>query len=1011
MPDSYKDITELVYRLSGLTKTGAVLHLGAHPDDEDIGLLAYLTCKHCVRTVYWSATRGEGGQNRIGTYKGEALGVFRTWETLNARCIDRAEALYGPFIDFDYCKDSVEVFDKWGKERLVMEIVRAIRMVQPQIVISRWRGDSGDFHGQHQAVGKAADIAFRAAADKNRFPELNAQGLPPWQPAKFYTSLDNAPEGASIVAMNLSGGRNSKLENQGALRINTGAFDPIAGCSFQQRAWLAYNQNKTQAMGLAPAPGDFYYYLELKKSRAPVLNRESDIFEGLDNTLTGLSEYCGNEIQGLETNLDQVKAMVSQSLNTCRLNDPMQAADSLLEAMEILKRVRSDLASSSLDQLQIKALDFYFERKINEFQKAAAQCLGLVFECLSDTERVTPGQTFHTRTNLWNHRNHPLKEVDISLKTPTSWKIKLEATASEDSSSVHMCKKHTLVTPETEELSCPYWLKRPYGPYHYDFENDISAGLPFCPSLIAAECKIRLGNHEIRLQTDAVSRKSFPGGNRELAISVIPPLSIFPKDPHEFLPVKAEPQELKLEVSVISNVNEAISGILMLHHPPSFEVEPPSVHFDFAQYNTLKRAKFKVTIPADASPGNYPLRYTVLCNNREYDVIHEPVRSGAPGIPGPPDRSNCVREKFITKPARVNLGMHDVKFIRKQKYAYVTGEDENIVKALRNFDLDFHLFPMLSDRDLDHEKLKEFNAVIVGPNAYLVKEGLRQNAQMFLDYVADGGTLIVQYQGYGYEGKGFTPYPFSYSRPHDRVTDEDSQVTILDPQHHLFNLPNHITEADFDNWFRDRGLYFFGEWDKRYTPLLSCSDPGEPAKQGGMLITGYGRGIFMYTGYSFFRQLPAGTAGAFRLFANILALPAVRILNRAEFIRSVPLFSFMSKDDLQEIAGIIKEKMLEDGDYLCHQGDQSNEMYIIVKGEVEIFREADGRRRGITVCLKGEVIGEMAVLGDMPRSASMIAKGNALLYVIDSELFKTLMHSHPAMYDKVIKMLVRKLAA
>lgn len=997
----------MVYRLRALSKTGSVLHIGAHPDDEDIGLLAYFACKHCVRSVYWSATRGEGGQNRIGSYTGEALGVFRTWETLEARRLDRSEALYGQFIDFGYCKNAEEAFDKWDKELLIKEIVRAIRMVQPQVVISRWQGTTDDFHGHHQAVGKASIEAFRAAADKKRFPELNTQGLPPWQPAKFYNSLDNSTKDASIFSLNLSGCLNPKLEDGGALRINTGEFDPIAGCSYQERAWLAYNQNKTQAIGLSPAPGDFYYYLKLQQSRVPVPKKETDIFDGLDNTLTGLCEYAGNRVQSMQENLNQVKAMVSEALDTCRINDPMQAADAVLEAMAIIENVRSDLAGSPLDSTKIRTLDFYLARKISEYQEVAVQCLGLVLECLSDTERITPGQAFSTRTSLWNNRSCPIEHTEISLKTPSGWEIQKEPSASENFPSVPLCAKHNLVIPETEDLSCPYWLKRPHGPYYYNFENDTSAGLPFSPPVVTAECSVRLGKYEIQLQAAAISRRSFPGGNRELTISVIPPMSIFPKDLYEFLPVKSQRQELKLNVSVLSNVTKTASGTLRLETPPSLNVSPTKVDLHTGKYNSSQRAQFSVTIPANTQPGHYPLRYAIRIGNREYDVIHKPVRLPAPGLSGAPDENNCVREEFITKPAKVELCLFDVKFLRKKKYAYVAGIDENILESLKNFELYFH---RLTDKEISYVELTQYDAVVVGPNAYLTRDSLRQNAGRFLEYVAHGGTLIVQFQGFGYEGKGFAPYTFRYNKPHDRVTHEDAPVSILNPKHHLFNLPNRIGKADFQDWVKDRGLYFFGEWDKRYTPLLSCSDPGESAKQGGLITASYGQGTYLYTGYSFFRQIPAGVAGAFRLFANILALPAARILIRAEFIKSIPLFSFMSKDDLQEVAGIIEEELIYDGDYLCHEGDQSNQMFIIVDGQVEIFRETEGRRRILTVCQKGEIIGEMAVLGNMTRSASMMATGDVRLYVIDGALFQSLMHKHPAMSDKIIKMLVQKLA-
>jgi hypothetical protein len=307
--------------------------------------------------------------------------------------------------------------------------------------------------------------------------------------------------------------------------------------------------------------------------------------------------------------------------------------------------------------------------------------------------------------------------------------------------------------------------------------------------------------------------------------------------------------------------------------------------------------------------------------------------------------------------------------------------------------------------------LEQFDAIVIGPNAYLIRDQLRKNAPRLPKYVEQGGTLIVQYQGYGYQRDQFVPYPFQYNQPHDRVTSEDAPVTILEPDHFLFNQPNVITPADFDGWVHDRGLYFFGEWDKRYKPLLACSDLGEEPKKGGLLITSYGRGTYIYTGYSLFRQLPAGAPGAFRVFANLMAVPAARILERARFLENVSLFAFMNEEQLQAVARIMSERWEEDGVYLCHQGDEGDEMYIIVEGEVEIVKESEGEDRVIYLAQQGEAIGEMQVLSRSARAAAMRSKGDVHLLVIEGTHFRSLMHQYPDMSDRVIQMLVQKLAA
>jgi hypothetical protein len=292
----------------------------------------------------------------------------------------------------------------------------------------------------------------------------------------------------------------------------------------------------------------------------------------------------------------------------------------------------------------------------------------------------------------------------------------------------------------------------------------------------------------------------------------------------------------------------------------------------------------------------------------------------------------------------------------------------------------------------------------------LIREALRKYASRLLKYVEQGGTLIVQYQGYQYQSSGFTPYPFGFKKPHDRVTHEDAPVKILDPSHVLFRLPNAITSNDFDGWIRERGLYFFGWWDKPYHTLLSCSDPGEHPKEGGLVECQYGNGTFLYTGYSFFRQLPAGIPGAFRLFANILALPEARILERIEFLRKVSLFSPLTEEQLDAVARIMSERWITDGAYVCRQGEVGQELYIVYRGELEILREARDQEEFIDVAKEGDCVGELAILGDIPRTASLRAQGNTGLLVIEGPHFLSLLLETPEMSIRLLKLLVKRLA-
>ncbi|RZB36140.1 MAG: hypothetical protein SRB2_02405 [Desulfobacteraceae bacterium Eth-SRB2] len=542
--------------------------------------------------------------------------------------------------------------------------------------------------------------------------------------------------------------------------------------------------------------------------------------------------------------------------------------------------------------------------------------------------------------------------------------------------------------------------------YNYKWPDDELAGRPFGPAVVYGECEVDLGKQKIFLRESAVLREKFPGGYRELPLAVIPPISLHPKDMQEFLQISSSEQQLDLQVAARSNVeSKAVKGHLKLKAPAGWQVDPESVDLSLEKFGDIGSARFTVKVPKNTPAGQYSLQYMVRVDNRNYDVVLNPVRMGNPGIPDQPDESNCIREKFITAPAAVKVCLFDLKLVQKQNYAYVKGADEEILKALNHFNLDFHL---ITDEEMGYINLSRFDAVVIGPNAYLVRDKLRKNAARFLKYVQQGGTLIVQYQGYAYEGRGYAPYAFGFKQPHDRVTDENAHVTMLNPEHSIFNFPNNIIEADFDGWFKDRGLYFFNQWDQRYEPMLECNDPGEDPRKGGLLVAGYGRGTYLYTAYSFFNQLPGGVPGAFRLFANILGLPEACILERIEFLKKISLFFLMTKEHLDTVARIMFEQWVDNGEYICRQGDEGNELYIIKKGEIEVIQKSEDQEQVIFTARDGACLGELAILGDITRTASLRALGNVQLLVIKREHFLPMLKKHPDISIQMLKLMVER---
>jgi LmbE family N-acetylglucosaminyl deacetylase len=1003
--NSPQNNSDLLYRLRGLGMSGAILHVGAHPDDEDVGSIAYMARKFGARTVYWSATRGEGGQNRIGPYKGESLGVYRTWETLSVRAVDGGEALFGPFIDYGFSKNGEDCLNKWNRTCVVKEIVRAIRMIQPQILISRFTGRASDGHGQHQAIGIAALEAFEAAGDASAFPELLEMGLAPWQPRKFYQS--------TVSGMWVPGDAvysrvpNPESEREGFVRINSGEFDPIAGRSYQEQAWMGFNRHQTQAMGVLPARGDYFYYFSLYKSLVPVPDRESGLYDGLDPALTGLADYPGNGSPSFRTALENIGQRVDSARKRYRIDDPMAAAPALMEGLSLLRELQADMANekeSGLSEPWTKlALGNYLSRKLNDFEEVSAQCLGLNLESLADHARISPGKKLQVESKLWNPGNVPVKDVSISLRLPEGWENTI---VEQNLEATEVTSIFDVAASKDAALTCPYWLANPHGVYQYNWSEFKATGQPFESPLVEARCTFKIDQNRFNLVSPTIFRECFAGGFREFPLKVIPPISLHPAITKRYLQVSASAQQLELMVVAVSNAKDRpVQGELMLKVPEGWQAAPPQVHLSLEKGGDARTITFTVTVPENIRADNYILRFVIVVEGREYDVVLNPIRMVAPGIPGVPQESNCIKEDFVTRPAAVDVRLFDVKFVENQRYAYVEGATDEILNSLSGFDLDFHV---ISDKEMGYIDLKPFDAVIIGPNAYIVRDELKKNSDRFLEYAKQGGTIVLQHQGYPYQEEGLAPYPLKYVHPMDRVTDENAPVTILKPEHSIFNFPNTIGEADYEGWIKDRGMYFFHEWDNRYEPLLECHDQGGALQKGGMLVAGVGRGTYLYTGYTFFNQLPAGVAGGFRLMANILGLPEARIIERIKFLKNISLFSDMEREHLDAVARIIYEEWIEDGRYICREGEAGNELYIIKSGHVEVLQKEGNDVKVVFTADVGACIGELAVLSNIPRTASLRARGNTQLLLISADHFLPLLKHHPDISLQMLKLLVER---
>ncbi|MFF3159647.1 cyclic nucleotide-binding domain-containing protein [Streptomyces sp. NPDC057910] len=988
MPRLVDDIRRL-----GLARV--VLYLGAHPDDEDGGTIALLSQKYAARVVYWSATRGEGGANRRGPERADALGLVRTWESLEARAIDGGEVRYGPFFDFGYSKSGTDSLARWGKKAVVRELVRVIRSVQPQIVVSRWSGTPRDGHGHHQAVGMAVREAYDAAHDPDLFTEL---GLPPWKPSKLYQSMagDWQPgeDGASGQAV-------EEYDATGCLKLDTGEVDPLTGLTYQEQAHRALNRHRSQGMRFVPEPGPHFFYYRLEHSHVPAPVPESGFFDGLDTSLTGLALELLPESLKVMERLGSLTDHVAAAVSAFHPLEPAAATRHLLPYLDELDGLLIDLARPGAG-LRAEALSRFLTNLRARCHHVVGACLRLRVECAAPSAYAGPGETVPVRVQLWNGHEEPVTVVAVELAVPPGWSVHRKSPAD----AAPVCFAVTI--PEHEPPTTPYWLREQRGPFTYLWPKDsaelgLAIGHPPVRALVSVDVRGRL----IELSANAAQREGIAGGDRQLPLTVLPYVTVVPRDRLVVIGRSQEEQTIALDADVRSLA--ATAGLVMVElvAPFGWRVEPRSVAVTFTGPGESRAARFELRVPAGARAGDYELRYRLSRDLLQEAVEVTPVRIGPTAAPA--NATNCDQEAHLVRAAAVKARVVDVAFVKTLRYGYVQGVDESVVDALGRFGLDI---TQLTDGDLQFGDLARFAAIVVGPNAYNTRLAVRTHADRLLLYARDGGTLIVQYQTYGYDDPDLMPWGARFHQPHDRVTDPNAPVVILEEDHPLLHVPNHITASDFDGWVHDRGLYFLGEWDRRYVPLLSSHDLDEMPARGGLLSASIGRGGYVYVAYSLFRQIPAGVPGAIRLFANLLGLADVRVRERAEQLRVVQLFSDFTDDERYEAAKIVAERWVDAGTVVAHEGERGQEMFILLKGSIEVLKTLPGGKpRLLHVAEPGETLGEFTLLADIPRSADLKAATDSVVLVVRADAFLGWLESQPGFSRRILAQLARTVVA
>lgn len=833
----------LLRQLQRLQTTASVLHTGAHPDDEDSALVAYHVRRQHARTAYLSLTRGSGGQNIIGTEQSDLLGIIRTEELLQARRLDGAEQLFTSANDFGFSKNLTEASRMWNEEAVLGDMVKAIRRFRPTVVVSRWSGTPADGHGHHQYAGYLTPLAISAATDPNLYTDHFRSGLSPWRVDKLYVMqrlLPGAVESPSLV-------------------VNTGEFDPVTGRSYFEIGMQGRSQQKTQQMGSLELRGNQYSGLQLIESRVDTPETETGIFDGIDTSIRGIALLEPEATPEFVNLLTQLEDAVSAALQSYEPLNPETIISVLVDSLGLARTARSKAMSVDTQRL--------LQEKIDELESALVLAAGISIDALADTETPVAGSTLQVAARIYGIEAADVGVVDVDLRVPANWVTSasnVKALANEKDYRRHDQADaeyyFDATVPANAKATQPYWLELPRERFTYDWsQSDDAQNQPFRAPLLVAEVTLNVAGEQVMIEKEVEYRfVDRIRGEIRRRVDVVPAISVEPATDLLIVPTTSDERRYELLLTVRNNNRSEVAGSAGFTVPPDWAVEPAAANFNLPASPASTTLAFDVTLPESITAGDYKLEGAATIDG----IIHQQAMRE---IAYP-----HIQTHRSYNPSSTDFKIIDVS-VAPVNVGYVMGSGDKVPEALRRLGLQVTL---LDDEDLTTGNLNRFETIVIGIRASQTRPAFVANNQRLLDFAAQGGTLIVQYQQPDFIAKNLAPFAASMDG-NVRVVDETAPIVILQPEHPVFNYPNQIETSDFDGWVQERNNYNFTSFDRdRYVALTESHDDGEPESDGGMLYAKLGEGHYVYTAYSWFRQLPNGVPGAYRLFANLLSLPA-----------------------------------------------------------------------------------------------------------------------------------------
>ncbi len=861
--------------LRKLAVSATFMQTAAHPDDETNALFALYTRGKGYRSVDVQTTRGGGGQNEIGPELFQDMAVLRTSELLSAHRIDGAEQFFTRAIDFGYSYDPNEVINKWGRDAIVGDFVRLIRETRPDVVLTmNIQGSGGD--RAHEATTVLTREAYAAAADPSRYPEQIREGLRPWQASKLYFR----------AGFGGRGGRGGGGTAEAVTREDTNGFDQLLGRTYSEIGFDAVSNHKCQGIGGVPALpggrgrggfGGGGYVLMDTTIPGEKGKSETSLFDGVDTRLSDIARFAGaNPPAALTTALAGIVADAQRAQAAFVDGNDAGTAAPVEAGLTAIRALRAQLPSMGLSDQARYEIDFRLRTKEQDYQDAVLAAHGLEFQAVSDDGLVVDGQPVRLSLVAVNRGASDVTVGDVKVDGFAQGAQCTPETLKQDA--IFTCTSQVTV-PKDAKLTTPYFTdhywKTPENHAIDIYDPSVPFGVPFAQTPFRATFHVKAGSVDVSKELPIQYRyveDVFFGDKRmelnvvpEFSVKVTPTLAVVPMSHEAAVPVSRE-----VFVSVTNSAKGAAQVNVALDLPSGWTAAPASAPLSFTKEDEALTAHFNVTVPAGFKTGDYALRAVVTSPSTGsekfsdgYQVIEYPH----------------VERRQVIKPAETDVKVLDVKTVPDIKVGYIVGVGDQVPPAIEQLGAQVTL---IGSNELAWGDLSKYDLIMTGVRAYERRDDLKAYNQRLIDYARQGGTVIVQYNKFEFNQAQYGPYPAQVANPDSRVTDEHAPVKVLVPNDPVFNFPNKIGPEAWADWVQERGLYFLGRKDPRYVDLVSMTDsfPDNPGEKLGSLVEAkVGSGRWMYLGLGLWRQLPAGTAGAYELLANLLALPKAPATN------------------------------------------------------------------------------------------------------------------------------------